>query len=466
MFTLPQVQSIFDYGMLAYSQAYKSLRKDAIKSAATGAAAMTTRINIEAKMAAKVKQAVLAAGMEATWFNAHLSGNAFRVASDKQFSLSLKAGLEQLFAIEHIKTNENQSFIYGKGYFLIGLYNEAITTLETAVLENPSCIAHAYYYLGKSNSCLKNHESAKHYFLWLIQREEDPKLLSDYYDNIGMLYFQQGIYEEAITNYDLAIHNNGINLSALHNLALLYLTLATRSKDNETNFETDHLNSQNLLNKIFEHEPNHAHALHTQDSLCELIENYEQAITHYLQARIHCSAEDKATLSAITANLAECYAQSGHGFYQAQDYPAAEAFYNKSLEEDPQHHISKNQLGMCLYKSMDFNGARRHFNALINYPISRNPNQNEIEDNQEVRADAWINRAASLRKTGAFRLSKGSLSMAMDLSPNDATLSDENRELAAAIIQQKYRFFKQTANVALQEQESVTQTCSDTRQFP
>jgi tetratricopeptide (TPR) repeat protein len=231
---------------------------------------------------------------------------------------------------------------------------------------------------------------------------KDPKLLSDYYDHIGLLCFQQGFYEEAIINYDLAINNNNTNTSALHNLALLYLTLATNSKKNDENFETNYLNCQNVLHTILEHEPHHPHALHTQASLYELTEDYEQAITHYLQAREYCSIEDLNTLSAITTNLAECYAQSGHGFYQAQDYLTAEAFYKQSLEEDPQHHISKNQLGMCLYKLRDFNGARRHFNALINFPLLDHPSQHDIEQNQEIRADAWINRAATLRKTGAF----------------------------------------------------------------
>ena len=98
------------------------------------------------------------------------------------------------------------------------------------------------------------------------------------------------------------------------------------------------------------------------------------------------------------------------------------------------------------------------FNALINFPLSDNPSQNDMKQNQEIRADAWINRAASLRKIGAFRLSKGSLSMAQDLAPNDVTLSDENKELAAAIIQQTYRFFKQATNAALQDQDIVTLT--------
>ena len=51
MFTLTQVQSIFNYGMLAYSQSFKSTRKDAIKSAAAAAASATTVANPEAKMA-------------------------------------------------------------------------------------------------------------------------------------------------------------------------------------------------------------------------------------------------------------------------------------------------------------------------------------------------------------------------------------------------------------------------------
>jgi tetratricopeptide (TPR) repeat protein len=442
MLTLVQVQSIYDYGMLAYSQSFKNTRKEAIKNGAVAAVAATTIANPDAKMATKVKQAFLAAGMEAAVFNAHLSGNEFRIAIDKQIASSFKTGLEQLFSIENIKTNERQSFVYGKGYFLIGLYNEAITTLESAIIEAPSCIAHANYYLGKSNSCLRNHESAKNYFLWLLQREDDKALLSDYFDNLGMSYFAQGMYEEAVINYDLALQNNNENLSALHNKALVHLTLTTYLKDNEQPFENEYLNCQTLLNNIFDVKRSHPQALHTQAGLYELREVYEEAIRFYLQAREYCPAEDQETLFAIKTNLAECYAQSGHKFYQASDYRTAEDFYKKAIDEDSQHHIAKNQLGMCLFKTQDYNGARGHFNALVNFPICDNPSQEDRDNNREIHSDAWLNRAAALRKIGKFRLSKGSLDIAYDLSPNDPALQDETKALSATIIQQKYRFFK------------------------
>ena len=87
MFTLIQIQSIFDYGMRAYSQDFKTSRKEAINNAAKAAAAATTLAHSEAKMAAKVKQAFLTASMELTLLNAHLSGHAFRVAFDQQLAL-------------------------------------------------------------------------------------------------------------------------------------------------------------------------------------------------------------------------------------------------------------------------------------------------------------------------------------------------------------------------------------------
>ena len=455
MFTLTQIQSIFDYGMLAYSQAFKKSKKDAIQDAAKAAAAATTVANAEAKMASEVKQVFLTACMEATVLYAHLSGNAHRVAFDRCLAANYKRGLEQLFEVNDIKLNERQSFIYGKGYFLIGLYNEAITTLETAINEDPSCIADAYYYLGKSNACLKNHDTARNYFLRLLQRERDPKLLSDYYDGIGLSYFAQGIYEQAIANYSLALQNNSTNLSAIHNMALAHLTFATQLKDNEQDFESEYLKSQTLLNTIFEIEPNHPQALHTNASLYELTENYDQSIAFYLQARMYCEAVDKETLSAITTNLAECYAQLGHKIYQAGDYLTAEDFYKKALSEDPRHFIAINQLGMCSYKRQDFIGARIHFNRLVHFPIPNNPTQADLEKNLEIRCDAWINRAASLRKTGAFRLSKGSLDIARDLSPADTTLYDETKELSASIIQHSYHFFKQKKQLALQSTDNT-----------
>lgn len=443
MFTLSQIQSIFDYGMTAYTQAYKSSRKDAINSAAADAGAATTVANKEAKMAAKVKHVVMVAGMEATVFNVRLSGNAHRVAFDKQFATSFNAGLKALFAVELIKTNENQTYLYGRGYYHIGLYNEAIATLEAAIVDDPPCLPHAYYYLGKSHTRIKNHEIAKTYFLRLIEWEKNPALLSDYYDNIGMCCFEQKHDDEARLNYERAIQYNSTNSSAQHNLALLYLTMATRFKNNEENFNEHYLNSQNLLDAILEREPNHPQALHTRGSLFELTEHYDQAISFYLQARQHCAIDDTDTLAAIRTNLAESYTQAGHNHYQSKNDVTAGNFYKKALEEDPLHDIAKSQSGMALFKMGDFTGAREHFNSLINFPISANSNQEEHAHNQEIRADAWMNRAACLRKTGTFNLSKGALDMAKDLAPDDTMLPHENKELAAARIQHHWRFFQQ-----------------------
>lgn len=102
MFSLSQVQSIFDYGLKGFYQAVDQQRKDAVQNAAKLAAAATTVANKETKMAAKTKQVVLTAGMEATVFNAHLSGQAYRDAFDRQFISSFKTGLEQLFGVENI----------------------------------------------------------------------------------------------------------------------------------------------------------------------------------------------------------------------------------------------------------------------------------------------------------------------------------------------------------------------------
>ena len=153
--------------------------------------------------------------------------------------------------------------------------------------------------------------------------------------------------------------------------------------------------------------------------------------------------------------MAECYAQLGHKIYQTGDYLTAEDFYKKALSEDPRHFIAINQLGMCSYKRQDFIGARIHFNRLVHFPIPNNPTQADLEKNLEIRCDAWINRAASLRKTGAFRLSKGSLDIARDLSPADTTLYDETKELSASIIQHSYHFFKQKKQLALQSTDNT-----------
>lgn len=109
MFTLTQVQYIFDYAMLSFYQYAEKTRPEAVKRSAQVAAAATTMVNKEANMAAKTKNTVLAAGLEAVIFNKHLKGEAHREAFDIQFAISLKAGLEKLFCVENIsdydKTN-------------------------------------------------------------------------------------------------------------------------------------------------------------------------------------------------------------------------------------------------------------------------------------------------------------------------------------------------------------------------
>lgn len=110
MFTLTQVQYIFDYAMLSFYQYAEKTRPEAVKKAAQVAAAATTMINKEANMAVKTKDTVLTAGIEAVVFNTHLKGEAHREAFDIQFAISLKIGLEKLFCVQNIseydKTND------------------------------------------------------------------------------------------------------------------------------------------------------------------------------------------------------------------------------------------------------------------------------------------------------------------------------------------------------------------------
>ncbi|WP_028387933.1 hypothetical protein [Legionella fairfieldensis] len=111
MFTLTQVQYIFDYAMLSFYQYAEKTRPEAVNRSAQVAAAATTMVNKEANMAVKTKHTVLTAGLEAVISNEHLKGEAHRAAFDIQFAISLKTGLEKLFCVESIseydKANDN-----------------------------------------------------------------------------------------------------------------------------------------------------------------------------------------------------------------------------------------------------------------------------------------------------------------------------------------------------------------------
>ncbi len=450
MLTLDQAQSIYDKGMQAYSQAYNNTRTYAFTQALNAIYEATTVIHPEDKMPLKMKSVFLKAVTKA-----HYQAQSSTVALDREIPLCFKKELEDALSIENIQTNKKQSFIYGKGYFRIGLYEQAIKTLESAIIEAPSCTMEANYYLGKSHACLKNYEVSKDYFLALIKEETNPDLLADYYDYVGLLYFVQGMYDEAIHYFELALQNNKENLSALHNKTLTHLV-----KDIEPSFEYDYSTCQTLLYTILAYKPSHPRALQAQGDLYDLCGLDEKAIKCYLAAREHCPVEDKETLFAIKEKLAESYAQAGHQLYQASNYQIAQDFYKKAISEDSQHHVAISQLGMCLYNIEDFNGALTYFNELINFPIPDNPSQDDLDKNREIHSDAWLNRAAALRKIGATQLSKGAWAMSYDLSPTDPALHKERNELSATIIQKKYQFFKQIKTLQEQDITSLTINCS------
>ncbi|MBA2650358.1 MAG: hypothetical protein H0U75_12350 [Legionella sp.] len=99
MFTLTQVQYIFDYAMLSFYQYAEKTRPGAVKKSAQVAAAATTMVNKEANMAIKTRETVFTSGLEAVVFNKHLTGVAHREAFDNQFAKSLKIGFEKLFLV-------------------------------------------------------------------------------------------------------------------------------------------------------------------------------------------------------------------------------------------------------------------------------------------------------------------------------------------------------------------------------
>src|SRR5688500_1094283 len=109
MFTLTQVQYIFDYGMCAFYQCAEKTRPDAVKRAAQVAAAAAKMVDKEANMGIKTRDAVMVAGIQAVVFNKDLTGEAHREAFDIQFALSMKICFEQLFNVENISEYDKSS---------------------------------------------------------------------------------------------------------------------------------------------------------------------------------------------------------------------------------------------------------------------------------------------------------------------------------------------------------------------
>lgn len=137
MFTLTQVQYIFDYAMLSFYQYAEKTRPEAVKRSAQVAAAATTMVNKEANMSVKTKDTVLTAGLEAVIFNKHLKGEAHREAFDIQFAISLKTGLEKLFCVESISEYDKTS---NKGPTLpvVEVKLEVSSSLEEPKTSEPS----------------------------------------------------------------------------------------------------------------------------------------------------------------------------------------------------------------------------------------------------------------------------------------------------------------------------------------
>ena len=103
MFSLSDVQNIYNYAMRGYHQTANQKPQDAVNHAAKVAAAATTVANKEAKMANKVKETVLTAGIESTLWNACLSGELFKEAFDQHFAVRLKDKLEKLLGVQNLQ---------------------------------------------------------------------------------------------------------------------------------------------------------------------------------------------------------------------------------------------------------------------------------------------------------------------------------------------------------------------------
>lgn len=329
-------------------------------------------------------------------------------------------------------------------------YETAASSFLQAIEQNPE-VPESYFFLGRSYFFLAKKSEAIPYLTKYTQFEFDrgnPDVaaqIAHAFDLLGQCYEAEHQADKALENYKRANQNNPSCASAWHNKGLLHLEKARNYlKQNLSECFQAYIDAASFLklalvtggnNPMFLHSLAYWHEQYV-DALNKRIEeapeyeeeikgdintNFSLAIQYYQRAFRACRPNDIAFKNIITDDLSKCFAQYGHYFYQHQNYLRAEEFYAKAVALDSNLTAALKQLGMIRSKEDRFAEARTYFFKSL-----------ESSEEQQDRADAWLNIAYTFRQENLWIEARCALNKAKNLAPDDPAILNEDEELKAA----------------------------------
>ena len=330
-------------------------------------------------------------------------------------------------AIENDPTHPENYFFLGQSLFLCKEIQPAIESLTT------------FIYLKKPG-LTENTDT------------DDSMNVANAYDTLGQCYEAENNSDDALPCYEIATKTNSKCASGWNNMGLYYLKSAEYSLEQDPPKQTvAKINelfkgAQLFIKKaltLFASNPGFLHSMakwfekytdmiqliisDTIRAQEEITAHFELAIKFYQNARITCGDKDLILRDAIKTNYAECYAQFGHHLYRSKKYPEAQKLYLKAIELDPDHLNAISQMGMCYSKQGNYTEARNYFTGILG----------ETSDKQTL-ADAHYNIAYTYRIDKNWIKAEEFIAKAMQLSPMDEDILEEQRALAESKMQAMY----------------------------
>jgi tetratricopeptide (TPR) repeat protein/S1-C subfamily serine protease len=321
--------------------------------------------------------------------------------------------IDKAIDIEKNSQQENANLYSEKGVILSNLkrYGEAEVAYNQAIKRNPRSSFYnnrglLYYEEGKPDLAVADYNKAI---------ALNPNL-AQAYNNRGLLYYEEGKPELALADWNKAIDLNPNFAGAYNNRGLLYyeegssdLALADWNKaiDLNPNFAGAY-NNRGLL---YYEEGSSDLALADYNKAIDLNPNLAQAYTnrgllYYHQGSPELALTDYNKAIDLNPNLAQAYTNRGL-LYDDQGSPElALTDYNKAISLNPNFALAYYNRGIVYQRQGKLDLALADYNKAIDL----NPNL----------AQAYNNRGALYKDQGKPELALADYNKAIDLNPNEA----------------------------------------------
>lgn len=233
--------------------------------------------------------------------------------------------------------------------------DEAVVLYNAVIKEDPDNDM-ALSFLGIIALGKNEPDNALNYFLKAVSIKPE----SDYYKEIGNIYFDKKRYKDAIEAYEKAIALNPEFKEAFFNLGIAYYSLAEDLKA-----ANDSEQAIFYYQKVLKINPNYADVYFKIGVIYQETGNFQKAVEYYTK-----------TLELVP-NSAKVYYNLGNIFLdENQPCKAAECF-NKSLFIEPENTDTKNNYATALYNS----GKIQESIDLYENLVKTNPDEHDIRLN-------------------------------------------------------------------------------------